>query len=74
MLRRVLLLAGVAAALIFGGLSLQKLSNSRAKKTFTAVDPHSLHEHGPDEPCGESCSKDHKHDDHPLNIMVRMHV
>ena len=53
---------------------MQKLSNSRAKKTFTAVDPHSLHDHGPEEPCGESCSKDHKHDDHPLNIMVRTHA
>lgn len=71
--RRTLLLAGVAAALIFGGLALKRLSDSRAKKTFTAVDPNSMHNHGPDEPCGESCSKDHKPHDHPLNIMVGMH-
>ena len=68
---RLLLLAGVAAALIFGGLALKQLNDSRGKKTFTAVDPQSMHDHGPDEPCGESCSKDHhQHDDHPLNIMV----
>ena len=70
--RRTLLLAGVAAALIFGGLALKQLNDSRGKKTFTAVDPHSMHDHGPDEPCGESCSKDHKPDEHPLNIMVGM--
>ena len=68
---RTLLLAGVAAALIFGGLALKQLNDSRAKKTFTAVDPQSMHDHGPDEPRGESCSKDHhQHEDHPLNIMV----
>ena len=68
---RFLLLAGVAAALIFGGLALKQLNDSRAEKTFTAVDPQSMHDHGPDEPCGESCSKDHhQHNDHPLNIMV----
>ena len=68
---RTLLLAGVAAALIFGGLALKQLNDSRAKKTFTAVDPQSMHDHGPDEPCGDSCSKEHhQRDDHPLNIMV----
>lgn len=71
---RLLLLAGVAAALIYGGLAMQQLSKSRAlaaKKNFRAADPHSVHhDHGSDEPCGESCSKDHKHEDHPLNIMV----
>lgn len=72
--RRTLLLAGVAAALIFGGLALKQLSDSRARKTFTAVDPQSVHDHGPDEPCGESCSKDHRPDEHPLNIMVVMLV
>lgn len=52
---------------------MKQLNDSRSKKTFTAVDPKSVHDHGPDEPCGESCSKDHKPEDHPLNIMVGMH-
>ena len=61
----------MAAALIFGGLALKQLSDGRTQKTFTAVDPQSMHDHGPDEPCGDSCSKDHvQHDEHPLNIMV----
>ena len=52
---------------------MKQLNDSRGKKTFTAVDPQSMHDHGPDEPCGDSCSKDHKPNEHPLNIMVGMH-
>ncbi len=53
---------------------MQQLSKSRAlagKKNFRAAEPYTVHhDHGSDEPCGESCSKDHKHEDHPLNVMV----
>ncbi|KAK9908740.1 hypothetical protein WJX75_002168 [Coccomyxa subellipsoidea] len=37
-LKRTLLLAGLATALIFGGLSLRKLTDARADKTFKAVE------------------------------------
>lgn len=72
---RTLLLAGLATALIFGGLSLRKLTDARADKTFkigkgSASRTHLLQEpyadsytegKVEDEPCGESCSKDHAH-------------
>lgn len=74
--RRTLLLAGIATVLIFGGLSLKRLSDSRGNKSIHVVksstsarsallqDPHAhlfMHNHQPGEPCGESCSKDHAH-------------
>lgn len=71
------MLAGIATALIFGGLSLKKLTETRAKKTITVVDGssaktnrHRLQEPYADlytgtqkeeEDCGQSCSKDHAH-------------
>ncbi len=62
--------------LIFGGLSLKKLTDARAKDTLKVVvkgsptrthllqEPYAdLYTEGKDgeEPCGESCSKDHAH-------------
>ena len=72
---RTALLAGLATALIFGGLSLRKLTEARAEKTLKVVkgsatrthllqEPYAdLYTEGKegDEPCGESCSKDHVH-------------
>ena len=75
MVCRTLLLAGIATALIFGGLSLKKLTDTRAKETLKVVEvppgrTHLLQEPYADlyigkkkgeEPCGDSCSKDHAH-------------
>lgn len=72
---RTLLLAGIATALIFGGLSLKKLTESRATETLKVVEvppakTHLLQEPYADlyvdkkkgeEPCGDSCDKDHAH-------------
>ncbi|BDA41472.1 Hydroperoxy fatty acid reductase [Coccomyxa sp. Obi] len=74
-LKRTLLLAGIAIALIFGGLSLKKLTETRAKESLKVVEvpparTHLLQEpyadlyvdkKKDDEPCGDSCSKDHAH-------------